>query len=103
MSLSRTLHDASHWKVTNPWCNSNNMSLNVSKTKLMYISSRHKHQTLANCDQNISISKIQVGFVEQLLGVTISNTLCWDAHNSYLFLLSRVKVFTVVLHWKINL
>ena len=36
-----------------------------------------------------------------LLGVTISNTLCWDAHieqlikkcNSYLFLLSRIKVF----------
>ena len=27
------------------WCNSNNMSLNVSKTKLMYISSRHKQQT----------------------------------------------------------
>ena len=26
-------------------CNSNNMSLNVSKTKLMYISSRHKQQT----------------------------------------------------------
>ena len=108
------------------------MSLNVSKTKLMYISSRHKQQILANCD-----SKIQVSSVEILLGVTISNTLCWDAHidqlikrcNSYLFLLSRIKVFylegteycfttltfylifisvvlsgvTVVLHWKINL
>ena len=37
------------------WCNSNNMSLNVSKTKLMYISSRHKQQTLANCDHNLSI------------------------------------------------
>ena len=46
-------------------------------------------------------SKIQVSSVEKLLGVTISNTLCWDAHieqlikkcNSYLFLLSRIKVF----------
>ena len=36
-----------------------------------------------------------------LLGATISNTLCWDAHmyhsikkcNSYLFLLSRLNVF----------
>ena len=79
----------------------------------------------------------QVSSVEKLLGVTISNTLCWDAHieqlikkcNSYLFLLSGIKVFlsrrnriqfynsyiylilisvvlsgvTVVLHWKINL
>ena len=37
------------------WCNSNNMSLNVSKTKLMYISSRYKQQILANCVHNISI------------------------------------------------
>ena len=83
--------------------NSNNMSLNVSKTKLMYISSRHRQQILSNCDHDISIcdSKIQVSSVEKLLGVTISNTLCWDAHidqlikkcYSYLFLLSRIKVF----------
>jgi len=83
------------------WCNSNNMSLNVSKTKLMYISSRHKQQILADCDYDISIcdSKIQVSSVEQL-GVIISNTVCWAAHidhlikkcNSYLFLLSRIKV-----------
>ena len=120
------------------WCDSKNMSLNVSKNKLMYISSRHKQQILAKCDHDICIcdSKIQVSSVEKLLGVTISNTLCWDAHieqlikkfNSYLFLLSRIKVFylegteycfttltfylilicvvlsgvTVVLHWKIN-
>ena len=58
------------------------MSLNVSKTKLMCISSRHKQQSLANCDRDVSIcdSKIQVSSVEKLLGVTISNTLCWDAH-----------------------
>ena len=115
------------------------MSLNVSKTKLMYNSSKHKQQILVNCDQDISIcgSKIQVSSVEKLIGVTISNTLCCDAHidqlikhcYSYLFLLSRIKVFylegteyrfttitfylilisvvlsgvTVVLHWKINL
>ena len=105
----------------------------------MYISSRYKQQILANCDHDLSIcdSKILVSSVEKLLGVTISNTLCWDAHveqlikkcNSYLFLLSRIKVFyqegteyclttltfyliliyvvlsgvTVVLHWEINL
>jgi len=58
------------------------MSLNVSKTKLMYNSSKHKQQILVNCDQDISIcgSKIQVSSVEKLIGVTISNTLCWDAH-----------------------
>ena len=77
------------------------MSLNVSKTKPMYISSRHKQQTLVNCDHDISIcdSKIQVSSVEK--HVIISNTLFWDAHidhlikkcNSSLFLLSRIKVF----------
>jgi len=53
------------------------MSLNVSKTKLMYISSRHKQQTLANCDHDISICdrKIQLSSVEKILCVTISNTL----------------------------
>ena len=62
------------------------MSLNVSKTKLMCISSRHKQQTLANCDHDISIcdSKIQVSSVGKRLGVTISNTLCWDAHIDHL-------------------
>ena len=60
------------------WCN--------SITKLMYISSRHRQQILANCDHDISIcdSKIQVSSVEKLLGVTISNTLCWDAHINQL-------------------
>ena len=58
------------------------MSLNVSKTKLMYVSSRHKQLILANCDHDISRcdSKIQVSSVEKHLGVTIINTLCWDAH-----------------------
>ena len=69
----------------------------------MYILSRHKQQILANCDHDISIcdSEIQVSSVEKLLGVTISNSLYWDAHidqlikkcNSYLFLLPRIKVF----------
>jgi len=62
------------------------MSLNVSKTRLMYISSRYKQQMLTNCDHDISICdfKIQVSSVEKLLGVTISNTLCWDAHIDHL-------------------
>jgi len=54
------------------------MPVNVSKTKLMYISSKHKQQILAICDHVISIcdSKIQVSSVERFLGVTIINTLC---------------------------
>ena len=52
------------------------------KLNICMIPSRHKQQILANRDHDISIcdSKIQVSSVEKLLGVTISNTLCWDAH-----------------------
>jgi len=52
----------------------------------MYISFRHKQKALANCDHDISIcdSKIQVSSVEKLTGITISNTLCWDAHIDHL-------------------
>ena len=47
------------------------------------------------------IVKYKLALLKKLLGVTIRNTLCWDAHidhlikkcNSYLFLLSRIKVF----------
>ena len=46
------------------------------------------------------IVKYKLSSVKKLLGVTISNTLCWDGHidylikkcNSYLFLLSRKNV-----------
>ena len=53
---------------------------------IMYIHSRHRQWTLANCEHDISIcgSKIQISSVEKLIGVTISNTLCWDAHFDHL-------------------
>ena len=52
-------------------------------------------------DHSYSQTTLNPTVVEELLGVTISNTLCWDAHieqlikqcNSYLFLLSRIKMF----------
>ena len=34
--------------------------------------------------KNRKTCKIQVSSVEKLLGVTISNTLCWDAHIEHL-------------------
>ena len=105
------------------WCNSTNMSLNVSETKLMYISSRHKPHTVANCDHDISIcdSKIQVSYVEKLLGVTIrlsagmltlitllkSVILIYSYFTTLIFDIILISVVlsmvTVVLHWKINL
>ena len=78
----------------------------------MYISSRHKQQTRANCDHDISVcdSKIQVSSVEKLPGITISNTLCWDAHidhlikkcNSYFFLIIKNKSVLQLLHFTLS-
>ena len=66
------------------------------------ISHLDTNSRLANCDNDINIcdNKTQVSSVEKLLGVTISNTLCWDGHsdylikkcNSYLFLVSIIKI-----------
>ena len=49
------------------WCKSNNMSLNVSKTKLMYISYRHKQHILANCDHDISICDSKIALLKNFL------------------------------------
>ena len=56
---------------------------------------------LADWLLNVIIAELIATIVEKRLGVTISNTLCWDAHidqlnkncKSYLLLLSRIKVF----------
>ena len=49
------------------WCNSNNMSLNVSKIKLMFISSRHKQQILSNCDHDIRICDSKLALLKNFL------------------------------------
>ena len=67
---------------------------------------QNKQQILAHCDHDISIcdSKIKVGSVEQLIGVTISNTLCWDAHNDQLIKKNSIdKHSQKKLHIKTNL
>ena len=58
------------------------MSLIVSKTKLMYMSSRHKQISMTKDETSINFcdSKILPTSVEKLLGVTIDNSLCWDNH-----------------------
>ena len=79
------------------------MALNISQTKFMYISSRHKQHIINTSDTDLCYKKSSVSASpnEKLLGVTLTNTLCWDTHianvlkswNSYLFMLSRNKMF----------
>ena len=68
---------------------------------MMYISSKHKQYTVLAEHTPIMISfdsnEIHPSTEEKLLGVTISNILCWDKHidhvlktcNSYLYMLTR--------------
>ena len=92
-SLSDDLHSIKKW------CDINCMSINVAKTKSLYISSKSKP-----CSANqISFENgmIQTSNEEKLLGVTIDSKLSFDCHinnvlkkcNSMLYLLSRIKAF----------
>ena len=79
------------------------MVLNISQTKVMYISSRHKQHIIDTSDTDICYKKSTVSASpnEKLYGVTLTNTLCWDTHienvlktcNLYLFIISRNKMF----------
>lgn len=85
------------------WCNSNNMSLNVSKTKAMYVSSRNRSRLIHNFQPPLTLNEKQISISceEKLLGVTLDSVLSFDSHienvlkkcNSLLYLLSRIKIF----------
>ena len=124
LSLTRTCEDivtddttlrASHNSIENvvqslttdlqnvlSWCNVNCMTFNISKTKVMYISSKYKQSTVSAEHTPIMIcidsNEIHPSTEEKLLGVTISNILCWDKHNdlkncnSHLYL-TRIKIY----------
>ena len=73
---------------------------------MMYISSNHKQSTVSAEHTPIMISidsnEIHPSTEEKLLGVNISDTLCWDKHidhvlktcNSYLYLLTRIEIYS---------
>ena len=58
------------------------MVLNISQTKVMYISSRRKQHIIDTSDTDICYKKSTVSASpnEKLYGVTLTNTLCWDTH-----------------------
>ena len=85
------------------WCKSNSMSLNITKSKVMYVASKHTYDLIKHSLPTIPFndSFINVSSSEKLLGITITSTLAWDNHinlvlkkcNSLLFLLSRIKIY----------
>ena len=62
------------------WCSDNHMAINVTKSKLMLVSSNHNLSQLYSKHSNIPFhdSCIEVVTCEKLLGVYINSTLSWD-------------------------
>ena len=85
------------------WCGKNKMSVNIPKTKAMFITSAHKQSIIQENPPEIRInsSAIDISRQEKLLGVTIDSTLNWAAQvdatlkkcNSLLYLLGRIKTY----------
>ena len=84
----------------NKWCENNHMTINISKTKLMYVTSKPTHRQLSNTHSLPSVyfldSVVDESSSERLLDVTINNDLSWNTQvenvinkcNTFLYLLS---------------
>ena len=85
------------------WCGKNKMSVNISKTKAMFITSAQKQAIIQESPPKIKTDStvIKLSRQEKLLGVIIDCTLNWAAHvettikkcNSLLYLLGRIKTY----------
>ena len=79
------------------WCSDNHIAINVTKSKLMLVSSKHNHSQLYSKHSNIP-------FHDSCIEVVTCNTLSWDEHinnlikrcNKYLYLVSHIKCYLSV-------
>jgi len=69
----------------NKWCENNHTAINISKTKLMYVTSKPTHRHLSNTHSLPSIHfsdhVVDESSSERLLGVTINNGLSWNTNK----------------------
>ena len=85
------------------WCKRNKMTVNILKTKAMFLSSAQEQSQLQKNAPNIRIGddQIQLSSKEKLLGVIVDISLNWSAQveatlkkcSSLLYLLGRIKSF----------
>ena len=85
------------------WCARNKMSINIPKTKAMFITTVHKQSLIQENPPELKINStnLEISTNEKLLGVSIDHTLNWAVQveatikkcNSLLFLLGRIKTF----------
>jgi len=75
--IASTFSSELQW--VNTWCENNHMAINISKTKLMYVTSKPTHRQLSNTYSLPSVHFLDSD-VNELLGVTIYNDLSWNTH-----------------------
>ena len=83
------------------------MTINISKTKLMYVTSKPTHRQLANTHSLPSVhcihSVVDESSSERLLGVTINNDLSWNTQveniikncNTFIYVCIELKSFSL--------
>ena len=85
------------------WCKRNKMTVNILKTKAMFLISAQRQSQLQDNAPTIRIGdgKIQLSNREKLLGIIVDTSLNWSAQveasvkkcNSLLYILGRIKTF----------
>ena len=85
------------------WCKKNKMSINVSKTKAMFLSSLQRQALIQQNPPNLKIENelIQLSEKEKLLGEIVDSPMNWSAQvegilkkcKSLLYLFGRIKQF----------
>ena len=87
----------------NKWCENNHMAINISKTKLMYVTSKPTHRQLSNTHSLPSVhildSIVDESSSERLLGVTINNDLSWNTQVETV-IINVIQFFTYHLELK---
>ena len=71
------------------------MAINVTKSKVMLVSSKHNHSQLYSKHSNIPFhdSCIEVVTCKKLLGVYINSTLSWDEHINNLIKRCNIYIY----------
>ena len=79
------------------------MAINISKTKLMYVTSKPTHRQLSNThilpSVHILDSVVDESSSERLLGVTINNDLSWNTQVETV-IINVIQFFTYHLELK---
>ena len=85
------------------WCQKNDMTLNIAKTKAMVISTKQTISKIMSNPPDIKLNEnlIQISNQEKLLGINIDSDLSWSSQvdntlkkcNTLLYLLSRIKQY----------